>query len=86
MISVLHCSRPKVRDFDWSEIVNMLAMNVIEPAKTERASPVAFATKKDGTLTFFVTYRKLSAVNIRNFNPLPRLDECVASFGDAQVF
>jgi len=42
--------------------------------------------KKDGTLRFCVDYRPLNAVSKRDSYPLPRMDECIDSLGEAKVF
>lgn len=61
-------------------------MNVIESAQTDWASPIRSAQKKDGNLRFWIDYRKLNAVAIHDSYPLPRMDDCIDSFGDAQVY
>ena len=77
---------PKARDFEKSEIDKMLKAGVIEPAKTEWAAPIVFAPKKDGSLRFCVDYRRLNAETVRDSYPIPRMDECIDSLGDAQLF
>lgn len=57
-------------------------MSVIAPAKTRWALPVVFGPK-NGNLRFCVDYRKLSAVTIFDLYPLPKMDECMGSLGDA---
>lgn len=64
----------------------MLPINAIDPAKTEWASPAVFAPKNDGTLRLCVDYGKLIAVTNRDSYPLSRIDECVDSLEDVQVF
>ena len=64
----------------------MLRDGVIEPSKSAWASPVVLAPKKDGTLRFCVDYRKLNAVTIRDSYPIPRMDECIDSLGEATIF
>ena len=44
------------------------------------------APKRDGTLLFCVDYRRLNAVTVRDAYPIPRMDECTDSLGDAQIF
>lgn len=57
---------PKTREFEEAEIDKMLLQEVIEPAQTEWATPIAFASKKDGSLHFCVEYKKLNAVTKRD--------------------
>jgi hypothetical protein len=64
----------------------MLKAGVIEPATSEWASPVVLVPKPDGSLRFCVDYRKLNAVRTRDTYPLPRMDECIDSLGDARIF
>ena len=74
------------REKEKTETDRMLRAGVIEPATAEWATPVVFVPKKDGTMRFCVDYRKLYAVTVRDSYPLPRMDECIDSLGDATVF
>ena len=42
--------------------------------------------KPDGSLRFCIDYRRLNAITIRDSYPLPRMDECVDSLGEANIF
>lgn len=64
----------------------MLDAEVIEPAQSEWASPVVLIPKKDGSVRFCVDYRKLNALTVKDTYPLPRMDECLDSLGEATVF
>ena len=64
----------------------MLHAGFIEPTSAEWASPVVFVPKMDGTMRFCVEYRKLNAITVRDAYPLPCMDECIDSLGDATVF
>jgi Reverse transcriptase (RNA-dependent DNA polymerase) len=64
----------------------MLELDVIEPSMSEWASPVVLVPKPDGSLRFCVDYRKLNSITERDVYPLPRMDDCLDSLGDAQVF
>ena len=76
----------KAREFVKEEVTRMLRDGVIEPSASEWASPIVLAEKKDGSLRFCVDYRKLNAVTVRDSYPIPRMDECIDSLGDATVF
>lgn len=76
----------KSREFQQKEVDRMLTDKVIEAAQSEWASPVVLVPKKDGSLRFCVDYRRLNAVTIRDSYPIPRMDECIDSLGDATVF
>lgn len=62
-----------------AESNRMLAKKVIEPEPTKRAASIMFAPKKDGSLRFFVDYRKLSAETVYDSYPLRSMDACIDS-------
>jgi Reverse transcriptase (RNA-dependent DNA polymerase) len=64
----------------------MLKAEVIEPATSEWAIPIVLVAKPDGSTRFCLDYRRLNAVTVRNSYPLPRMDECIDSLGDARIF
>ena len=86
----VHCqpyrAGPRAREAESAEVRRMLEAGVIEPASSEWASPVVLVPKPDGSLRFCVDYRRLNALTIRDSYPLPRMDECIDSLGDACVF
>jgi Reverse transcriptase (RNA-dependent DNA polymerase) len=63
----------------------MLRAEVIEPATSEWASPIVLVAKPDGSTRSCVDYRRLNAVTVRDSYPLPRMDECIDSLGDAKI-
>ena len=42
--------------------------------------------KPDGSLRFCVDYRKLNEITVKDTYPLPRMDECLDSLGEARYF
>lgn len=64
----------------------MLWDGIIEPSAAEWASPVVLVRKKDGSIRFCVEYRKLNKIIVRHSYPIPKMDECIESLGDATVF
>ncbi len=68
------------------EIERMLTMGVIELSCSEWASPIVLVPKSDSSLHFCVEYQRLSASTVRDSYPLPRMDECIDSLGDATKF
>lgn len=48
---------PKNHKFEKTEIDKMLDESITEPAQTDWASPIVFASKRNGTLRFGVEYR-----------------------------
>ena len=77
---------PKTRELEEFEVKKQLAAGVIEPSNSEWAAPVLFAPKKDGRLRFCIDYRKLNTMTIKDSYPLPRMDECIDTLGDARIF
>ena len=76
----------RAREAESTEVQRMLKAGVIEPANSEWASPVVLVPKPDGSMRFCIDYRRLNALTIRDSYPLPRMDECIDSLGDAQFF
>lgn len=77
---------PKACQIEQDEINKKLSEGFIEPATSEFASPVVLVPKPDGSLRFCVDYRRLNAITVKDTYPLPRMDECLHSLGDAQFF
>jgi hypothetical protein len=76
----------RARAAEKEEIDKMVAQGVIEPATCEWASPIVLVPKPDGSLRFCVDYRKLNAITVPDTYPLPRMDECIDSLGEADIF
>jgi hypothetical protein len=76
----------RARAAEQEEIQKNLAQDVIEPATCEWASPIGLVPKPDGSLRFCVDYRRLNAITVPDTYPLPRMDECIESLGEAVVF
>jgi len=74
------------RKAETAEVKRQLEANVIEPTSSEWGFPVVLVPKKDGTLRFCVNYRLLNVVTNKYSYPLPRVDECIDSLGEATIF
>jgi transposase InsO family protein len=77
---------PRAREAETAEIQRMLKEGVIEATQSEWASPVVLVPKPDGSMRFCIDYRKLNQLTVRDAYPLPRMDECIDSLGEAKVF
>lgn len=79
-------ARRTAKKFATAEIVRMITEKMNERAATERAAAIIFSSKKEGSLLFYVDYRKLNSVIIRDLYSLPRIDECIQILGEAPLF
>ncbi|CAN8063812.1 unnamed protein product [Agarophyton chilense] len=78
---------PKAREIELKEVERMLEEGAVEPANSDWAIPVVLVQKKgDKRMRFCVDYRRLNSMTTRNSYPIPRMDECIDSLGDAQTF
>lgn len=64
----------------------LLQQGIIEPTKSQWASPVVLAPKADGSLRFCIDYRRLNTITKKDSYPLPRMDDCLDSLGTAKFF
>lgn len=77
---------PRGREHEPRQVKKMLKDGVISPSKSQWASPVVPAPKSDGSLQFFVDYRKLKSATLRDSYSIFRMDECIDTLGGAKVF
>lgn len=64
----------------------MLDLGVIEPSDAEWSFPVVVVPKPGGHFRFCVDYRRLNERTVKDVYPIPRMDDCLDSLGDATVF
>ena len=64
----------------------MISIGFISRSQFEWALPVILIPKSDGALRFCVDYRLLTAMTVRDNLPIPRMNECLDSLGEANVF
>jgi len=62
----------------------MLKLEDIEPSQNEWDSLVVLIPKPDGSPRFCTDYWQLNERTVRDSFPLPRMDDCLDSLGDAQ--
>jgi len=77
---------PLKRQIIADQINKMCKLNVTAPSHSAWESPVVIVPKKDGKARFCVDYRRLNNITKKDAYPLPRMEDCLDSFGDAQVF
>ena len=58
----------------------------IEPSDSPWASPVVLVTKKDGSTSFCVDYRRLNYLAVKDAYPIPRIDDSLRLLGNQQWF
>ena len=63
-----------------------LALGRIRPSKSPMASPVFFIKKKEGLLRLVQDYRRLNAMTIKNWYPLPLIPELINHLRGAKYF
>jgi len=62
----------------------LLDANIIAPSTSPYSSPAFLIKKKDQTYRFVLDYRKLNAITVPQFFPLPTLDTCLDMVGQEQ--
>ena len=67
-------------------ITAMKEDGVIRDAKSEWASPVVLIPKPDGSMQFCLDYRRLNEITVKDSYPLPRMEDCLDSLGEAKYF
>lgn len=77
---------PKSWQLTEMKIVIILKEDSNEPGKTERASPILFARKKDSSFWLRVHQPKVNTVTLQDFYRSPRTDECMESLGRQSSF
>ena len=67
-------------------LINELRKGYIRLSTSPAAAPVLFAKKPEGGLRFYVDYRALNAIIIKNRYPLPLIQETLAQLSSAKYF
>jgi hypothetical protein len=68
------------------QLEKLLTKGYIKPSKSPYGAHVLFVHKKDGTLRMCVDYRALNKATVRNWYPLPRIDDIFERLSGAKVF
>ena len=69
-----------------NQVDKLLELGFVKPSTSPWASPVLFASKKDGGLRFCVDYRAVNKMTNKNSYPIPRIDGIIDQIGTAQYF
>ncbi|KAE9263517.1 hypothetical protein PR003_g33132, partial [Phytophthora rubi] len=68
------------------EVDTMLSQGVIEEGEGAWGFPVVIVRKKDGSVRFYIDYRALNAVTVKDVYPLPRVDETLEALHGSRRF
>ena len=75
---------------EWQELrvqlQELLDKGFIRQSTSPWGAPVLFAKKKDKTLRLCIDYRQLNRVTIKNWYPLPRIDDLFDQLRGARVY
>ena len=67
-------------------LIKNLKKGYITLSDSPFASPVLFVKKKDGSLRFYVNYRRLNAISKKDRYPLPLIKETLTRISKAKIF
>lgn len=77
---------PRERQCAVVVMSRLLPMKSIGLTTTEWSATIVFVLENDGSLHFFVKYRKLNVVKIRDLCYLLRIDEYIDRLGEVVLF
>ena len=63
-----------------------LAKGFIQESKSPISTPILFAPKKDGSLRFYIDYRGLNSIIVKNRYPLPLITKIIDYIIRAKYF
>ena len=67
-------------------MADIMKQGIIQPSRSPFASPVLLVLKKNGEWRFYVDYRHLNAITIKNHYPLPIIDELLDELAGSAWF
>lgn len=84
--SASYQKRPEAPKFENTATDNILWRKISELSQTEWTAIIVFAPKMNGSLRFFVDYKKPNAVAERHSYPITRIEKYIASLEGMEVF
>ena len=89
--ATLHCEGARRMSPDKAEranqeVRNLLALGMIEPSLSPRATGIVMVKKKNGELRFCCDFCPLNVVTILDAYPLLRIDESLSRLGKAKIY
>jgi hypothetical protein len=86
MITTPHKHPNKFKDEIDNTIKELLDMGHIRPSTSPFTSSVVLVKKKDGTMRMSIDYKELNKKTIKNWYPIPRIDELIDELHGAVFF
>jgi hypothetical protein len=78
-------STPELKELQM-ELEELLKKGYIHRSVSPWGAPVLFVRKKYGTLRFYIDFRQLNKVTVKNKYPLSRIDDLFDQLKDAKIF
>lgn len=69
-----------------AHLQKMLDANVIQPSTSEWSSAPVLVRKKDGSVRWCIGYRQLNQKTVKDFYPLPNIDDCLSTLSGSIYF
>ena len=74
------------REEMMKEVQRMEEIGVLQPSKSDWASPVVMVPKKDGTQRFCVDFRKVNSISKFDAYPMARIDDIIDRLDERDIF